>query len=159
MSIDPPVPAIPVATVPDVKVWLQGAILANVTREPGYGLVVCLDDPGPQKPEDIIAVTHVHRKTEVYQMVGTMGAGSILETYDLHVLVSVFRGGPDQSWPYRRAWSLAGIVESVVRSDPTCGGFVIQAHPRDSSDTSLWEPGRKGRVVEVEIIIQVMAQI
>ena len=141
---NPLVSSIPQSTVPAVKVWLQKQVLANVVAEPGYGLTVCLDDPGVQQSQDIISVQNVHRRAEPYQMIGSFGAGSTLETYELHVVVSVFRGGPDQAWPWTRAWALASIVEAVVRSDPTCGGVAIQAHPKESHDTSQWEMGHKG---------------
>lgn len=150
---------VPSSTVVPVKMWLQQQVMANVTSEPGYQLTVCLDDPGVQQPPDIIAIGNVKRKTELFQMIGDMGAGAVLETYELRVIVSVFRGGPDQSWPFSRAWALASVVESVIRADPTCGGNVIQAHPKDSQDISSWAEDRKGRTVEVEIMIAVTAQI
>lgn len=150
---------IPNSTVPAVKIYLLNLLGSTLTQEPGYQLVVCLDDPGPEQPDDIVSIGAVQRKAELYQMIGSMNAGSFLETYDMHIVISTFRGGPDQGWPFQRAWALASAVEAAVRADPTCAGNVIKADPKESRDTSSWEPEHKGRLVEVEIILSVMAQI
>lgn len=155
----PQVSDIPVSTVPAVKLWLQNAILTNVTQETGHLLTVCLDDPGVEQPDDIISIGSVHRTPEAFQMIGSMGAGSMAEKYELTVEVSVFRGGPDQLWPWNRAWTLASVVEAVMRADPTCGGNVIESRPHSSRDRSEWTADHKGRLVTVEIMLYVIAQI
>ena len=157
---NPTVASIPAPTVPAVKTWLQNNVLANVTPEPGKRISVCLDDPGPEQADDMVIIGNVsNRKTEPAQIMGNLGAGSIFETYEMRVVVSVYRGGPDQIAPFDRAWALAGVVESVVRADPTLGGVAIVGKPVRSQDASSWDTDHHGRVVEVEIMISVTAQI
>ena len=156
-----PTPAsIPAPTVPTVKAWLQNQCLLNLVPETGYRLSVCLDDPGPEQADDMVIIGNVpSRKTSPTQMIGNLGAGAVFEEYEMRIIVSVYRGGPDQLAPFNRAWSIAGAVESVIRSDPTFGGAVIVGKPSRSQDGSQWDADHKGRVVEVEIMISVTAQI
>lgn len=149
---------IPVSTVPAVKSYLLSQITAGTTADPGHDLLVVLDDPGVVLVDDIIAIGRVEtRKVEPWQLVGTGQAGALMERYRMLVTVSVFRGGGDQVAPFQRAWTLASAVETIVRNDPTCGGAVIQAWPVDARDESSWESNHKGRLVTVEIVVDVSA--
>jgi len=154
---------IPVSTVPAVKAYLFAQLKAKLTPDPiqtASSLTVFYDEPGPNQPDDIVVVGACKsRQVTPFQMVGSGGRGWLYEKYMLEVTVACFRGGDNAQLIYERAYALTGQIETAVRSDPSLGGLVTQAHPAGSHDDPQWETQHKGRTVAVVIDIDVEAEI
>jgi len=152
--------SIPTSTVPQVKAYLFTQLQSTLTAEQGSSLLVCCDEPGPYEPDDIVSVGDVTTRTTVpLAMVGSGGAGWLVETYSLEIVVDCYRGGDNPQAVAERAWSLIGQVETVVRTDPSCGGLVIEARPGECRSESAWDEQHKGRRVRVTVAVDVQAQI
>jgi len=151
---------IPVSTAPAVKAYLFTQLQANITAASGSSLLVCYDEPGPYEPDDIVSVGDVTaRNTAQLAMVGSGGAGWLIENYSLEVVVDCFRGGDDPQTVDERAWALIGQVEAVVRTDPSCGDLVVEARPGQCRSESMWDDAHKGRRVRAAVAVDVQAQI
>lgn len=154
--------AIPVSTVPAVKNYL----VTNLTAGPnslaavtGYGLGVFYDRPNRYLPEDIVVVGDVHRQVSVLAMVGGGGQDWLEEVYQVDITTSIFRAGDYAQTCYERAWTLTSGVESLIRSDPSLGGLVVEARPGVSTDATEWVPESKGRLCEVVLQVHVTATL
>ncbi|MEU6582753.1 hypothetical protein [Nocardia sp. NPDC046763] len=157
-----PAAQIPVSTVPAVKAFLFQQISASVTPNPNpsFPLLVTYDQPGTNQPAEIVVVGSTrHRTAKPFQMVGSGGHGWLYEEYELELEIAVFHGGDDAQGCYERAYSILGQIEAVIRSDPSLGGRVVVAHPATTRDTCTWEQEHKGRLVVVELTVNVSAQI
>lgn len=123
-------------------------------------VLVTYGPPGPNQPDDIIAVgTSVATETTPYQMVGSGQAGWLDERYDVVVVVSVYRGGDNGRTVLERAAVLTDMVVAVVRTDPSLGGAVIVAHPSVASFEPSFDAEHKGRVVDATVTISCHARI
>jgi hypothetical protein len=147
---------IPASTVPAAKLYLYTQITALINDA---AVLVAYDPPSTYQPDDIVMVGAVDRQVVPYQMVGSGGAGWLDETYQIEVVVSVFRGGDNARTAFERACTLADQVVYVVRSDPSLGGAVVVAHPEVSRYEPAWEEDHKGRLVTVTIPINCRARI
>ena len=154
---------IPVSTVPSVKRYIAeevtNAMVGRVAQ--GHGVLVSYDPPGRYRPDDIIAIGNLwDRQVSGFNMVGTGGKAWLKEEYELEITSTVRRAGESlQVEAYERAHELNSIVESVVREDPSLGGRVIVARPRNTRDEADWGKDSKGFIVHVITRIYVMAQI
>lgn len=157
-----PIGSIRTTSIPTVKAYLFAQFQANITpnANPDYPLLVSYDLPGTNQPPEMVVVSSVeNRTTEPYQMIGSGASGWIYERYELSVIIAVFRGGDDAQDVYERAYAILGQVESIVRSDPSLGGLVVQAYPLHSRDEATWEQKRMGRIVTIEHTIRIEAQV
>lgn len=149
---------IPVSTISAVKGYVYDGLLAR--PELAAPVLVSYDDPGPNLPEDIVAVCDAQGALGVMQMVGGSGAGWMDEKYVLQVIVDVYRGGVDARLPFERCATLAAVVLDFLRTDSTCGGVVnIQAAPGRFQYESAWEPERQGRLVRCTVEFDVHARL
>jgi hypothetical protein len=148
---------IPVSTAPTAKLYLYNQIIALV-NDPA--VLVSYGEPGLEQPDDIIVVGAVSRQVVISQMVGSGGTGWLDETYTIGVDVEVYRGGADAPTADARAWALVGVVETVVRTDPSLGGAVIVAHPSENqSPGPAWEAKGLGVLVSITVLITCRARI
>lgn len=148
--------SIPASTAPAVRQWLYDqctALLPLDQTDTHASLLVCFDQPGPNDPEDIVAIGGVRRQLKVAAMIGGGGAGWLDEHYTVSVVIDVFRGGDSGQVAYLRAMDLANAVISIVRTDLTLGGHVIKAVPTGDDAEVEWdsEHGGKHACVTVEI--------
>lgn len=151
---------IPVSTAPQVKAYLFTQLQTAITPVTGSSLLVCYDEPGPNEPDDIVSVGDVTtRTTTPLAMVGSGGAGWLIEDYSIEVVVDCYRGGDDPQTVTERAWALIGQVETVVRNDPSLGGLAIEAKPGSCRSESMWDDAHKGRRVRVTVAVDVQAQL
>lgn len=154
--------AIPVSTAPAVKAYLFAQLSAQVwPAATGVAAVqVTYDHPGPYMADDIVSVGDLLTRTCMpAAMVGSGGAKWLDEVYQLEVTVDVFRGADYAQTAFERAFTLMAVVESVVRTDPFCGGLVIEARPLQSTSSSEWDDEHLGRRVRMSLSIEVLAQI
>ncbi|MFB7907646.1 hypothetical protein ACFC1T_14535 [Kitasatospora sp. NPDC056076] len=141
---------IPASSAPAARLWLFNALKAALTADPGtvsgqgsYGdanasLLVCLDAPGTYQPEDIVAVGKVDRRIDVSSMVGSGGAGWLIEHYTIEITVECARGTDDSQSAFERTCSLIDQITAVVRTDPTLGGNVLWSQPTRSETDTVW---------------------
>lgn len=151
-----PIGGIPASSIPAARTWIYDNVQANATPDatsPASELLVCLDEPGPYEPDDIISVGDVHQTYGPANTVGSGGALWLREDYTVTVTVDVFRGGDDPGGVFARAKTLADLVVAVVRSDPSLGGAVDRARPQSATHQVSWDEDHKGRhcLVEIEI--------
>jgi hypothetical protein len=125
----------PVSTVPTVLANLLPMIEGQVQPGPSGGAVlVCYGDTGMYAPGDIIQInTNVRRTVKPEVFIGSYAMDSLRETYDIEVLASSWSGSPNQLDCMNRAYELVGYVEVAVRTNPTCGASVVDAHPSGTS--------------------------
>lgn len=125
--------AVPQSTVKAVRMRLFNTLAAALGTQ---DIIVCLDDPSTNEPDDIVTVGAVHRQTPAgVQLVGGGGTGWMDEHYTIEVNISVYRGGDFAQAVFERCEDLIYQVESAVRTDPTFGGLVIQANPHESTNS------------------------
>lgn len=151
---------IPGSITKGAKLWIFNALTAALTPSPSDSLLVSYDEPGPNQPDDIVAVSAVDRVLTRAGMVGSLGAGAFQDTVTVHVVVSVFRGGDNAQMVFERACDLIDAVIAVIRTDPTLGGIALSAVPRSFAvGEAAWEDENKGRVSETDIPIECIALI
>ncbi|AEW94597.1 MULTISPECIES: hypothetical protein [Streptomycetaceae] len=152
-----PVGQIPASSIPAARAYLLAQIQANTTADPASPsseLLVCLDEPGPYQPDDIISIGDVHQTYSPEATVGSGGSHWLLETYTITITVDVYRGGDDPAGVFSRARSLADLVVAVVRSDPSLGGAVDRGRPGGVTHEVRWDDEHKGRHCVIEIAIE-----
>lgn len=153
---------IPTSTAPAVRQWLYNQLTATLAQDadsPTSGLLICFDDPGPYRADDIVAIGKVSRSFEKGNFVGNGGAGWLRERYTITVTIDVYRGGDDPNGVYTRAQALADGVVNVVRADLTAGKNVLSATPKSDDGEGEWDPGNKGRHWTSTVEISCFAQI
>jgi hypothetical protein len=139
---------IPSSSAPAARRFLFDQLTAQLTPDPAFPksqLLVVYDSPGPFQPDDIVAVGKVHRQINPNSLVGSGGAGWLEESYQIEILIDVFRGGDYAQATFERAVALTDAVCAAVRSDPSLGGAVLSARPTTSTHDSEWDDEHKGR--------------
>ncbi|MER6064831.1 hypothetical protein ABT167_27390 [Streptomyces sp. NPDC001792] len=144
-----PIGNIPASSIPAARAWILAGLQTQLAAD--KGVLVCLDEPGPYQPDDIIAVGDVHQQYNPENVVGSGGAYWLREDYTITVTVDVYRGGDDALGVFTRARQLADLVVAVVRSDPSLGGAVDRGKPGMVTHTSGWAEDHKGRQTVIEI--------
>lgn len=152
-------PGIPISSAPAAKHWLFTTLQDSLTADPGNGLVVCLDSPGTNVPNDGVAVGRVNRSLDISSLVGGAGAGFLNETYTIDVTIEVFRGGDNAELATNRAFALIDGVVHAVRTDPTMGGSVLWAKPTTSNCDCDWADDHKGRLASATVQISCFQRI
>lgn len=146
------------STIPAVKAWLFGQLVAAFAAEPA--LLVAYGEPGPNQPDDLIVVGEVQRQITPFALVGSQDTGAMQETYSVFVVISVFRGGDQAQQVFERACALADDVIGVQRADPTMGGLVFTSWPKPQVyPDATWTDDHKGRVAEFTVEIECQAVI
>ncbi|MEW2302573.1 hypothetical protein AB0958_21815 [Streptomyces sp. NPDC006655] len=148
--------SIPQSTAPAVRQWLYDQCTAGLAPDPvntRASLLVVFDAPGPNEPDDIVAIGRVRRQLQAGAMVGGGGPGFLDEHYTVEIVVDVFRGSDSGQVAYTRAMDLANSVIAIVRTDLTLGGNVIKSQPKGDDAEVEWdsEHGGKRACVTVEI--------
>lgn len=150
--------AIPQSTVKAVRMQLYNTLKTALGTQ---NIVVCLDGPEVNLPDDIVSVGAVHRQAVPgVQLVGGGGAGWVDEHFSIEVTIEVFRGGDQAQVCFERAEDLIYQVESAVRTDPQMGGLVIQANPHESTSTgALATEDHKGRLCTAVVHVMFHARL
>ncbi|MEV5953730.1 hypothetical protein AB0M11_08125 [Streptomyces sp. NPDC051987] len=144
-----PIGNIPASSIPAARTWIFQGLQTQLAGV--QNILVCLDEPGPYQPDDIISVGDVHQQYSPESVVGSGGSHWLREDYTITVTVDVYRGGDDAAAVFARARQLADLVVAVVRSDPSLGGAVDRGKPGTVQHTSGWSEDHKGRQAVVEI--------
>lgn len=153
---------IPASTAAAARRWLFEQFTAQIAPDPlspRSSLLVCYDEPGPNEPDDIVAVGTVTRTLDVNSMVGGGGSGWLDERYSVAVTIDVFRGGDDAAATFDRASLLLDQACAIVRTDPTLGGAVLVARPTTSQAEGEWDADNLGRHTVVTFDIECYARI
>jgi hypothetical protein len=153
---------IPSSTIPAARDWLLNAMTVQLTPDPvdtNADLLVCLDGPGPNAPDDIVSIGEFAQAYEPGSFTGDMGAGAWRERYSITIDIDVFRGSDDAKAVADRARTLIDGIIAVVRADPTLGGAVLTAKPVSSTGKGEWDPEHLGRHWVGAVEISVYAQI
>ncbi|MDH6108863.1 hypothetical protein P3T36_002994 [Kitasatospora sp. MAP12-15] len=153
---------VPSSTATAVRAWLYGQLSAQLAPDPlskTSSLLVCYDEPGPEQPDDIVAIGKVSRQLSLGAMVGGGGAGWIDERYSVEITIDVYRGGDDSQGAYSRAAVLCDAICSIVRSDLTLGGNVITARPLSSTHEVAWEENHAGRQATTTLEVECFQRI
>lgn len=146
-----PIEDIPASSIPAARAWILAGVQAQLADQ--TDVLVCLDEPGPNLPDDIVCVGEVEQTYGPLDIVGSGGRLWLTEEYSVTVTVSVFRGGDDAVGVFLRARQLADLVVAVVRSDPSLGGAVDRGRPGRASHSSNWTEDHTGRLCEIELSI------
>jgi hypothetical protein len=153
---------IPGTSSPAVRKYLFDQLTATLTPDPNVPtarLLVCYDEPGPDQPDDIVAVGKVHRTVSVNSMVGGGGAGWLEERYTLEIEIDVYRGNDDPQYVYQRSCDLADAAIAIVRADPSLGGHVLKARPQSTTHDVTWDDKHMGRHGTVTVEIECFQRI
>jgi hypothetical protein len=133
----------PVSTWPSVKAYL----FAGITAACPSPVLVAYNDPLGDLEDDVVVVGQVTRQVEAGAFVGGGGAGWLFERYTVDVTVSSFRGGDNPLAADVQCAALLDAVVEVVRADPSLGGRVLKAWPRDHDPTGRWVTDESGQSV------------
>lgn len=147
-----PLADIPASSIPAARAWLFAQLQVQLPFS--SGVLVCLDEPGPNQPDDIVSVGDVHQTYSPFAGVGSGGEGWLREDYSVEVTVDCYRGGDDAAGVFAAARTLADLVVNVVRSDPSLGDAVDRARPGTVLHTSAWDEDHKGRQTVITIPIE-----
>jgi hypothetical protein len=153
---------IPSSTAPAVRQWLYDQCTAGLAPDPvntRASLLVCFDQPGPNEPDDIVAIGRVRRQLEVAGMIGGGGAGWLDENYTVEIVIDVFRAADIGQVAYQRAMDLANGVIAIVRSDLTLGGHVIKSKPVSDTEEVEWDTDHGGKRATVTVEIECVTRI
>jgi hypothetical protein len=153
---------IPSSTAPAVRQWLFDQATAGLAPDPvntRASLLVCFDQPGPNEPDDIVAIGRVRRQLSVGSMIGGGGAGWLDESYTVEVTIDVFRAADSGQVAYQRAMDLANAVIAIVRSDLTLGGHVIKSQPKSDDAEVEWDSEHGGKRATVNLEIECVTRI
>lgn len=153
---------IPSSTAPAVRQYLFDQLTAALTPDPNNltaDLLVCIDGPGPNQPDDIVSIGAVVRTFEPGSFVGNGGAGWLRERYTITIEIDVFRGGDDANTTYARAQALADGVVAVVRQDVSLNNLILTATPVSDTGSAEWDDEHLGRHAVSEVVISCYAQI
>jgi hypothetical protein len=153
---------IPNSTAPAVRQWLFDQCTKLLAPDPlnaHASLLVCFDAPGPNEPDDIVAVGKVRRTLAPGAMVGGGGAGWLDETYTVEIVIDVFRASDSGQVAYSRAMDLANSVIAIVRSDLSLGGNVVRAQPKGDDAEVNWDPEHGGKLATVIVEIECVTRI
>jgi hypothetical protein len=153
---------IPASTAPAVRQWLFDQCSAGLTPDPlnpRASLIVCFDQPGPNEPDDIVAIGRVRRHLEVAGMIGGGGAGWLHEHYTVDIVIDVFRSSDAGQDAYSRAMTLANAVVAIQRTDLTLGGNVIRSVPKGDNAEVEWDSDHGGKHATVTVEIECVTRI
>jgi hypothetical protein len=153
---------IPVSTAPQAMVYALGAIKSALSTDSAYGsMYVGLAIPGPDVSNEIVCITgETNRQVQRQSFVGSMGALSLEEVYEIEVCISAFNDQSDPAVVLNRAWTLAGYVDQAIRNDPTFGGLVLIAYPSSTVGGEVTPIGQpSGLQVNLTTSIRVEATI
>ena len=147
---------IPVSTVPAAIAALTALIATQTASDPT--ILVCQGEVGMDTPNDIIQIATDVRRTVVPEaFLGSYQAGALQETYTITCLVSAWSGDPDAVAITSRAYVLAGYIETAVRTDPSLGSTILEAHPGGTSGgNATWTESPVGRLCELSVTIDVL---
>ena len=151
---------IPVSTVPAAIAALTSQIQAQVTGNEGANagaVAVFTGDEDANRPNDrIIVATNVDRRVRHDAFIGSYQTGALEEDYVIDVLVSSYSGDPDGVANMTRAWTLAGYVETAVRTDPSLGSTIVVATPAGTKGgQSYWTDSPTGRQTDIIVMVEV----
>jgi hypothetical protein len=146
------------STVPAALAGLMALVKAQVATDPlASKILVYYGEPGMDEPDDIILIgKNVHRTVDPRVLLGGYGQGALQETYEIVCEASTWSGSEDPLAAITRAYELAAYIESAVRTDPTLGTSVLEAHPAGSSDGDPeWTADPVGRLCTLSVLIAV----
>ena len=148
--------SIPVSTVPAAIAALTTLVTTQTAADPT--ILVCQGEVGMDTPNDIIQIATDVRRTVVPEaFLGSYQAGALQETYTITCLVSAWSGDPDAVAITSRAYVLAGYIETAVRTDPSLGSTILEAHPGGTSGgNATWTESPVGRLCELSVTIDVL---
>lgn len=161
----------PTSTAPTAKAWLYGQMVATLTAaiDATFGISYAPDLDNPNTPDDMVWMGGVENRVVTgFAMVGNQGQWSMAEEYDLTVNISCYRGGEEDpagstadpaAIAEARAWALAGVIETLQRTDPTMGGAVTTSRPNQSSSEVDWDDNGNGRVATIPLSFHCFATI
>ena len=148
---------IPVSTVPAAIAGLT-TLVNTQTATDSLPILVVQGEPGMDMPNDIIQIATSVRRTVVPEaMLGSYQLGSLEERYTITCNVSSWSGDPDPVAITARAYVLAGYIETAVRTDPTLGTVVLEAHPSGTDGgNATWTEDPVGRMCELTVSVDVV---
>lgn len=154
-----PIDQIPGSSMGAARAYLLTQLTATVQPDPddpSASLLVCLDGPDTDVPEDVVSIGDVRITYDPLQTVGSGGPGWLTENYTVTVDIQVARGTTDSAVTAARALALANAVAAVVRADPSLGGLVDRARPATADFATGWDDNGTGRVTSVEMTVAIL---
>lgn len=157
-------PTIPTSTAPGARKWVFDQVDTAVSLR-GYsepGVTVYLGNlSNPDDDGDVIIIGRkIVRNIVGNQIVGGGGRGWLDETYTMTVSITCSsHSGFDFTDCDARAYELLGLVEQVVRADPSLNGLVIVSKPGIADVDSEYDDNHGGAQTTVESEIGVHARI
>lgn len=123
-----------IAAQPNV-ITVTGASVATTTP-----ILLCYIAPaGKYLPDDIIAIgEQIDVVDEVHALVGSGGPHAMQEQFSISGKCSSWRGGEQPLAALTAAKTLADLVTLSIRTDPSLGGAVLWAWPRDFRYRTGW---------------------
>jgi hypothetical protein len=141
------------------------AVLAMLRGRAELAAPVEVFDGFPRRPIDNMDFVAIGGKAEPVadgtQDAVVLGNRRRDETYTVRVYCSSSRGTADQKVTRDRAFTLMGVVEDALRTDPTLGGRVMSAQVggRVALEQTEAETADAGSFAEVSFDVSVRARI
>jgi hypothetical protein len=152
--------------VPAVSQYLVTAI-TNATMGDPLPILVKLGDPGVNVPNDVVIIGEVRRTVDQLAYVGSGAQFFLQEQYDITISTTSWSGTGDSDDTNtvsvvlsNRAWQLVAYLETAIRTDPSLGGLVLVAFPRESASAGpVWTTNPVGLQAQVDVVIHVEATL
>lgn len=142
------------SSIPTFKAALQTALVALQSTTLS-GVQVAYGSPMPNPRAEIIMLADVTGNQEPI----TLGRQRRDEDYDLDVYVRVQRVTVDQQAVTERAFVIAGIVESLLRTDPTLSSTVREAKVTSMGVQEFASDNGDTRIAVVDMTVNVINRI
>lgn len=142
------------SSIPTFKAALQTALVA-LQSSTLAGVQVAYGSPMPSPQPELIMLADVQGN----QSLVTLGRQRRDEDYDLDVYVRVQRVTTDQKAVTERAFTIAGIVESSLRTDPTVGSVVREAKVTQMGVQEFASDDGQARIAVVDMSVNVINRI
>ena len=135
------------------------AIVSAVTASVNDTSVLITEGPPTlNQPDDLIVIgERINQQYAPHALVGSAGSGFLHETFQVSIVIDVFRGGDNFTTTRSRCMALSKLCDDAIRNDPTLAGSVYLAYPSDHSYEQLWEVDSKGTRVKCDMFIHCQA--
>jgi len=143
------------SSIPTLKNALHDALLA-LQSSTLAGVQVAYGFPGPNPQAEFIWLGDVNPSEQAPVFLGRQSRN---EDYTLEIYVRVRQTRRDQQTVTERAFTIAGVIETLLRSDPTVGSVVREALITSMGLAELVSDDLLDRMAIVTVLVNVTNRI
>lgn len=145
---------IPISSVPAARQYLINAFTAAVA---GTTPATEIFDGDPDHEDNLnwVTVGGARRQVEPLALVGNGGQFWRQERYTVEIEINCFVAGRSMQQVQTNAYGVLALLETAVRSDPSLGGLVLEATPKESTSIPQWSEDSMGSICMITTTVEV----